>query len=136
MSMLHELSKIRDGVPLYQEMRIAGKLVGSERRIDVINPFTGKPVGSIPKASVDDIRNAFRIARAFKSPLTRFERSRIMLRASEILRANTDAISDLITAESGLCKKIRCMKSAVLVMYLCSPPIRHWWMTVRYFPVT
>ena len=105
MSMLHELSKIRDGVPLYQEMRIAGKLVGSERRIDVINPFTGKPVGSIPKASVDDIRNAFRIARAFKSPLTRFERSRIMLRASEILRANTDAISDLITAESGLCKK-------------------------------
>jgi len=28
-----------------------------------------------------------------------------MLRASEILRANTEVISDLITAESGLCKK-------------------------------
>src|SRR5450830_1471746 len=105
MSMLQELSKIRDGVPLYQEMRIAGKLVGSDRRIEVINPFTGKPVGSIPKASVDDIRRAFSIARAFKSPLTRYQRSNIMLRAAEILRANTDAISDLITAESGLCKK-------------------------------
>jgi aldehyde dehydrogenase (NAD+) len=86
-------------------MRIAGKLVGNERRIEVLNPYSGKLVGTIPKATVGDIRDAFRIARQFKSPLTRYDRSKIMLRASEILRANTDAISDLITAESGLCKK-------------------------------
>lgn len=54
---------------------------------------------------MEDIRHAFQVARAFRSPLTRYERSRIMLRASELLRANTDAISDLITAEAGLCKK-------------------------------
>src|SRR5450830_377023 len=105
MSMLQELSKIRDGVPLYQEMRIAGKLVGSDRRIEVINPFNNALIGSVPKATVDDIRHAFQVARAFRSPLTRYDRSRIMLRTAELLRANADAISDLVTAESGLCKK-------------------------------
>ncbi|MES2102918.1 MAG: phosphonoacetaldehyde dehydrogenase [Pseudomonadota bacterium] len=105
MSMLNELNKLREGEPLHQKMRIAGKLVGNERLIEVLNPYNGKLVGTIPKATVGDIRDAFGIARRFKSKLTRFERSRIMLRASEILRANTDAISDLITAESGLCKK-------------------------------
>jgi len=105
MSMLSELKKIKEGEPLRQKMRIAGKLVGNERLIEVLNPYNGKLVGTIPKATVGDIRDAFRIARQFKSTLTRFERSRIMLRAAEILRANTDAVSDLITAEAGLCKK-------------------------------
>nr|WP_236904669.1 phosphonoacetaldehyde dehydrogenase [Collimonas fungivorans] len=86
-------------------MRIAGRLAGNERLIEVLNPYNGKLVGTIPKATVGDIRDAFRTARQFKSTLTRFERSKIMLRAAEILRANTDAVSDLITAEAGLCKK-------------------------------
>jgi len=103
--MLTELSKLKQGEPLHQEMRIAGKLVGNPRRIEIRNPFNGALVGSVPKATVEDIRHAFQAARAFRSPLTRYERSRIMLRASELLRANTDAISDLITAEAGLCKK-------------------------------
>ncbi|AMP06834.1 phosphonoacetaldehyde dehydrogenase [Collimonas pratensis] len=103
--MLSELKKIKEGEPLHQKMRIAGKLVGNERLIEVLNPYNGKLVGTIPKATVGDIRDAFRIARQFKSTLTRFERSKIMLRAAEILRANTDAVSDLITAEAGLCKK-------------------------------
>ncbi|MDB5766685.1 MAG: putative phosphonoacetaldehyde dehydrogenase, partial [Collimonas fungivorans] len=105
MSMLSELKKIKEGEPLRQQMRIGGKLVGNERLIEVLNPYNGKLVGTVPKATVGDIRDAFRIARQFKSKLTRFERSRIMLRAAEILRANTDAVSDLITAEAGLCKK-------------------------------
>lgn len=103
--MLTELNKLKQGEPLHQNMRIAGKLVGNPRRIEVRNPFNGALVGSAPKATVDDIRHAFQVARAFRSPLTRYERSRIMLRTSELLRANTDAISDLITAEAGLCKK-------------------------------
>ncbi|MEO6921500.1 MAG: phosphonoacetaldehyde dehydrogenase [Collimonas sp.] len=103
--MLTELSKLKQGEPLHQDMRIAGKLVGNPRRIEIRNPFNGALVGSVPKATVEDIRHAFQAARAFRSPLTRFDRSRIMLRAAELLRANTDAISDLITAEAGLCKK-------------------------------
>jgi aldehyde dehydrogenase (NAD+) len=105
MSMLTQLGALRRGEPLHQKMRIAGQLVGGERVIEVCNPYTGALVGTVPKASIYDIRDAFRIARHFKSPLTRYERYKIMLRTSELLRANADAISDLITAEAGLCKK-------------------------------
>ncbi|MBK9702883.1 MAG: phosphonoacetaldehyde dehydrogenase [Betaproteobacteria bacterium] len=86
-------------------MLIAGSAVGGERSIDVRNPYTGSLVGTVPKAGVDDLRRAFAIARAFRSPLTRHDRYRILHRAAEILRARADDVSDLITAESGLCKK-------------------------------
>ncbi|MBK7791187.1 MAG: phosphonoacetaldehyde dehydrogenase [Betaproteobacteria bacterium] len=86
-------------------MLVAGAAVGGERSIDVRNPYTGSLVGTVPKAGVDDLRRAFAIARAFRSPLTRHDRYRILHRAAEILRARADDVSDLITAESGLCKK-------------------------------
>ncbi|MGH8810151.1 MAG: aldehyde dehydrogenase family protein, partial [Noviherbaspirillum sp.] len=105
MSLLTELGALRAGKPLHQKMRIAGKLVGGENVIEVRNPYNGALVGSVPRGTVDDIRNAFRIAKQFRSPLTRYDRYKIMLRTSELLRANADAISDLITAEAGLCKK-------------------------------
>ncbi|RJF98065.1 phosphonoacetaldehyde dehydrogenase [Noviherbaspirillum saxi] len=105
MSLLTQLGALRRGEPLHQKMRIAGQLMGGERVIDVTNPYTGALIGTIPKASVAEIQHAFRTAKNFKSTLTRYDRYKIMLRASELLRANADAISDLITAESGLCKK-------------------------------
>ncbi|RJF97009.1 phosphonoacetaldehyde dehydrogenase [Noviherbaspirillum cavernae] len=103
--MLTELSALRRGEPLHQKMRIAGKLVGGDGVIEVRNPYTGALVGSVPRANVEQIKSAFRTAREFKSPLTRYDRYKIMLRTSELLRANAEAISDLITAEAGLCKK-------------------------------
>jgi aldehyde dehydrogenase (NAD+) len=105
MSLLSQLGALRQGQVLKQKMRIAGKLVGGERVIEVCNPYTGKLVGTVPKATIPDIQNAFRIAKNFKSPLTRYDRYKVMMRTAELLRANADAISDLITAEAGLCKK-------------------------------
>ncbi len=89
----------------HESMRIAGDLVGRDRVIEVRNPYTGAVVGTVPKASVDDIRRAFAIARAYRPTLTRFERSRILHRAAEIIRGRTEELSDLITAECGICKK-------------------------------
>ncbi|OWW21038.1 phosphonoacetaldehyde dehydrogenase [Noviherbaspirillum denitrificans] len=105
MSLLSQIGALREGHILKQKMRIAGEHVGSDRIIEVCNPYTGKLIGTVPKASVPDIQNAFRIAKNFKSPLTRYDRYKIMMRTAELLRANADAISDLITAEAGLCKK-------------------------------
>ncbi len=105
MSLMNDLKELSQGKVLHQKMRIAGELVGNERRIEVFNPYSGALLGNIPKASVADVQHAFRTAKQYKSRLTRFERSKIMLRAAEIMRANADAISDLITAEAGLCKK-------------------------------
>jgi putative phosphonoacetaldehyde dehydrogenase len=105
MSLLDEINGVRHGVVLREKMRVAGEAAGGGRVIEVRNPFSGKLVGTVPRASVDDVRRAFAIARAFRPALTRHDRSRILQRAAELLRGQADSISDLITAESGLCKK-------------------------------
>ncbi len=46
-----------------------------------------------------------RLARAYRPRLTRYERYEICRRAAEIIRARTAVLSDLITAECGICKK-------------------------------
>jgi len=91
--------------PLAETMRIAGERVGSTRTLDVRNPYTGDIVGTVPRASVDDIRRAFAIARAYKPRLTRYERYEICRKAAEIIAQRATALSDLITAECGICKK-------------------------------
>ena len=88
-----------------EAMRIGGELVHRDRVIEVFDPYTEQLIGTVPKADVEDIRHAFSIAKAYKSGLTRYERAAILDAAAAIVRSRTDALSDLITAESGLCKK-------------------------------
>ena len=105
MNMMTELEDVRSGGVLRAKMRIAGERVGGNRTIEVRNPYTGILVGTVPKATVPDIERAFAMAKSYKPTLTRHDRFRILHRTAEIIRGRTDAISDLITAESGLCKK-------------------------------
>jgi aldehyde dehydrogenase (NAD+) len=100
-----DLSGLRHGHVLREKMRIDGERVGCDRVIEVRSPWNGALVGTVPKGTVEDVRHAFSVARAFRPKLTRYERSRIAYRTAEILKSRADAISDLITAESGLCKK-------------------------------
>lgn len=88
-----------------EAMRIAGERVTRDRVIEVRNPWTAEVVGTVPKASVDDVRRAFAIARPYRSTLSRHQRSSLLLKAAALLRARVDEASDLITLESGLCKK-------------------------------
>jgi aldehyde dehydrogenase (NAD+) len=88
-----------------ESMRIAGQSVGSGQVIEVRNPWDGALVGTVPKASVEDVRLAFDKAAAFRSKLTRHDRATILRRTAEILESRRTEIADLITAESGLCKK-------------------------------
>jgi acyl-CoA reductase-like NAD-dependent aldehyde dehydrogenase len=79
-------------------MRIGGELVARERVIEILNPYTGACIGSVPRASVDDVRRAFDIAHAYRPRLSRYERSGILLRAAGMVVARTEEISELITA--------------------------------------
>lgn len=88
-----------------ESMRIGGERIDRERVIEVFNPYTGACIGSVPKATVADVARAFAIANAYQPRLSRYERYRVLGRAAEIVVTRTDEISDLITAESGLCKK-------------------------------
>jgi phosphonoacetaldehyde dehydrogenase len=89
----------------HEQLRIAGKRVATPRTSPVHNPYTGDVVGTVAQASIAEVRQAITIGKAFRSPLTRYERSRICLRTAEALRSRTEEIANLITAESGLCKK-------------------------------
>ena len=88
-----------------EAMRIAGEKVQRERVIEVRYPYTGEVVATVPKATVEDVRRAFRIAREYKANLTRYERYKILMRAGEIIASRKDEIARLITLESGLCLK-------------------------------
>ena len=91
--------------PRREAMRIAGEKVHAERVIEIRHPFTGEVVATVPKATVADVRRAFRIAKQYTPKLTRHERYRILMRAGDIIAARKDEIAHLITLESGLCLK-------------------------------
>jgi aldehyde dehydrogenase (NAD+) len=101
---MHARTKIVDA-PRREAMRIAGDKVQRERVIEVRFPYTGEVVATVPKATVEDVRRAFRIAREYKATLTRYERYKILMRAGEIIAQRRDEIARLITLESGLCMK-------------------------------
>ncbi len=88
-----------------EALRIGGEKVTRERIIEVFNPYSGDLVGTVPKASLDDVRRAFSIAKQFRSTLTRFERANILEKAAALLRTRTAEAAAIITMESGLCKK-------------------------------
>jgi putative phosphonoacetaldehyde dehydrogenase len=76
-----------------------------QRIIEVRHPFSGEVVGTVPKATVDEVRQAFAAARAYKPKLTRHERATILQKAATLLRGRTQDAATLITRESGLSMK-------------------------------
>lgn len=88
-----------------EAMRIDGSLVATDEVIEVLNPYTGAVVGTVPAGRPEHVRRAFAAARGFRSTLTRYQRQRILLTAAEKLAARRAEIARLITAESGLCLK-------------------------------
>lgn len=89
-------------------MRIGGKPAGArtgEQGIAVFNPYTRERIGSVPKATLEEVREAFAIAHATQPRLPRAERAGILQRAAELVREHRDDIARLITAESGLSLK-------------------------------
>ena len=86
-------------------LRIGASRTSTGRVSEVRNPYTGAIAGTVPMASVTDVRRAIEVARAYRPTLSRYERYQICYRTAGLIRARTTEISDLITAESGLSKK-------------------------------
>ncbi len=90
-------------------MRLAGAKIGAERKgertIAVTNPFSGATIGTVPKATLEEVRAIFAKAHAYEPTLTRFERAAILNRAAAIATRRLDEVAALISAESGLCMK-------------------------------
>ncbi|GDX58801.1 phosphonoacetaldehyde dehydrogenase [Comamonadaceae bacterium] len=90
-------------------MRLAGRQVGAERSGDrviaVHNPHTAEVIGTVPKATLDEVRDTFAAAHAYVPQLSRFERAAILNRAAALISQRLNDVAQLITAESGLCIK-------------------------------
>jgi putative phosphonoacetaldehyde dehydrogenase len=89
----------------HEALRIAGEKVRRDRVIEVRFPYTGEVIATVPKATIEDVKRAFRIAREYKPKLTRYERYRILMRAGEIIAGRRDEIARVITLEAGICLK-------------------------------
>ena len=89
----------------HEAMRIGGEKITRNRVIEVFNPYTRQCIGTVPKATLEDVRRAFTLARSYKPKLTRYERASILNRAAAMLRTRVEEVAQLITAESGLCLK-------------------------------
>ncbi len=89
----------------HEAMRIAGKRVETDQVVDVLNPYTGAVVGTVPAARPEHVREAFAKAKAFKPKLTRYERQQILMKTADLLSSRKEEFARIITAESGLCWK-------------------------------
>ena len=71
MNMMAELSGVRAGHVLREKMRIGGERAGGERTLEVRNPWSGAVVGTVPRASIEEVRRAFAIAKGYRPTLSR-----------------------------------------------------------------
>ncbi len=101
---MHARTKAIDA-PRREALRIAGEKVQRDRAIEVRYPYTGEVVATVPRATVEDVKRAFRIACEYRPKLTRYERYRILMRAGEIIASRKDEIARGITLEAGFCLK-------------------------------
>ena len=88
-----------------ESLRIAGEKVSRDRIVEVRHPYNGELVGTVPKATVEDVKLALKTARGFRSTLTRHARYTILMKAGAIIAAKREELARLITSESGLCLK-------------------------------
>ena len=90
-------------------MRLVGLKVGADRSADraigVRNPYTEKQIGTVPKATLEEVRQSYAAMHAYRPTLTRFERAAILNRAADIAKRRQDEVAKLISAEAGLCMK-------------------------------
>jgi succinate-semialdehyde dehydrogenase/glutarate-semialdehyde dehydrogenase len=76
----------------------------SGRSIPVVNPATGETIGTVAHAGTDDLDRALAAAEkgfATWRKVSAFDRSKVMRRAADLLRARADEIAPLLTQEQG-----------------------------------
>jgi len=85
------------------EMLIDGAWIGSDDRIDVINPYDDSVVGTVPAASREQVRNAIESAEqaAEETSLTAYERYELLSIAADHLEDRVEELAEVITNEQG-----------------------------------
>ena len=80
-------------IKAHEPMRIAGKLVDADARVEVMNPYTNEVVATVAAADPRQVAEAFKIGNAYKSKLTKYDRQKILMKTAEILARRRDELS-------------------------------------------
>ena len=80
------------------KMYIAGAWTNGQSSMDVLNPYDGSVVDTVPRGTAADVDRALdsavRGARAM-AELTGFERYELLHRTADLIVANTESLADL-----------------------------------------
>ena len=79
--------------PIRESLRIAGEKASAARVIEIRHPYSGELVGTVPKATPEDVKRALRIGRSFRSPLTRHDRYTILMKAGATIASKRDDLA-------------------------------------------
>jgi lactaldehyde dehydrogenase len=100
-----------DYVPVSQEivtrldkqMFVGGEWVDADERTDVVHPYDGELVGSVPLASADQVDEAIEAAEAaFESAeLSAYQRYELLSATARRLEDRADDVARLVTSEQG-----------------------------------
>jgi len=84
-------------------MLIDGEWVEGDGRTDVIHPYDGSRVGSVPLATADQVTAAIDAAERAQeaSTLSAYERYELLDTTAEMLAADADHVANVLTSEQG-----------------------------------
>jgi acyl-CoA reductase-like NAD-dependent aldehyde dehydrogenase len=85
-------------------MYVAGQWIDTEKKIEVLNPYDGSVVDTVPRADLGDVdralESAVRGAKAM-AKLPGYDRHQILKKAADLIEARTEEFARTITLEEG-----------------------------------
>ncbi len=85
-------------------MYVAGQWIDTAKHIDVLNPYDGTVVDTVPCAELGDIEKALESAAHGARTMARlpgYDRYRILKKAAELIEARSEEFAETITLEEG-----------------------------------
>src|SRR2546423_35676 len=104
---------------------------GARQDMEVEQPFTGTPLGRVPRCTPEDVAAALARARKAQAAWARTsfaERRRILLRFHDLVLARQDEILDLLQLESGKARRHaleEVLDVAIVARYYANTAKRH-----------
>lgn len=84
---------------------VAGEWLDSTNRLEVRNPYTNALVGTVPMLSARQVEQAIDAMAAYKPKISAHQRSEVLYKAAQAVKARKEEIAMGITMESGMSLK-------------------------------
>lgn len=83
------------------KMLINGEWIDTERKIEVLNPYNQELIDTVPKATVEHVKQAIAAAANYDFHLTAWDRYEILYTFCQLLKKHEDELVQLISKEAG-----------------------------------